>query len=57
MPGHLQDHLAAGRHVPGILAIRRRAGMDEVVASLLLVAGASLPGEFRDRIEYIPLQR
>jgi hypothetical protein len=57
MPGHLRDHLDAGRHVPGILAIRRRAGIGDVMASLLLIAGVSLPDEFRDRIEYIPLQR
>jgi predicted nuclease of predicted toxin-antitoxin system len=56
MPGHLQEHLAAQRHVPGILIVRRRAAMTEVVGSLLLIAGASLPGEFRDRIEYVPLR-
>jgi hypothetical protein len=55
MPGHLRQHLAAQRHVPGIFVVRRRAAIAEVVAALLLIAGASLPEEFRDRIEYIPL--
>lgn len=56
MPGHLQDHLAAQRHIPGILVVRRRATMSEVIEALLLIAGAALPEEFRDRIEYIPLR-
>jgi hypothetical protein len=56
MPGHLQEHLAAQRHVPGIVVVRRRAAVAEVIGSLVLIVGASLPGEFRDRIEYIPLR-
>src|SRR5437899_3146627 len=31
MPGHLRGHLAAGRHIPGILIIRRRADIGEVI--------------------------
>ena len=55
MPVHLADHLAAGQHVPGILTHRRRATVNGVLESLLLIAEAALPGEYQDRIEYLPL--
>ena len=55
MPDHLRDHLEAGRQIPGILAIRRRAEIGAVIEALLLVAEASLPDEFRNRIVHIPL--
>ena len=54
MPVHLAEHLAAGRHVPGILVMRPSADMGGIIDALLLLYGASLPDEFRDRIEYIP---
>lgn len=55
MPAHLADHLAQGSHVPGIFALRRGAAMGPVIQDLILIAGASLEGEFRDRIVYVPL--
>jgi hypothetical protein len=54
MPRHLADHLAAGRHIPGILAVRRGASYGEVIEILLLAVEASWEDEFHDRIEYIP---
>ncbi len=33
MPGHFQEHLEAGGHVPGILALRPNVSMGEVVES------------------------
>ncbi|HRI55935.1 MAG TPA: DUF5615 family PIN-like protein [Anaerolineae bacterium] len=54
MPRHLRDHLTEGRHVPGILIIRAPLNFGEVVEGLILVHGASLPDEYRDRIEYLP---
>ncbi len=55
MPRHLADHLAAGRHVPGILVLRRRVSLDAILEELILIAGASLASEYEDRIEYVPL--
>lgn len=40
--------------MPGILAIRVPLNFGEVIEGLILVHGASLPGEYRDRIEYLP---
>lgn len=54
MPGHLADHLAAGRHSPGILLIRHRVSFADVVSHLVLVAYASQAWEWQDQIRYIP---
>jgi len=55
IPDHLQGHLAAGGHVPGILLLRRRCTLGQVITDLLLVWNASNPDEYKDRIEYLPL--
>lgn len=56
MPVHLAAHLARGHHVPGILQLSERFGIDEIAGDLVLIWGAALPGEFRDRIEYLPVR-
>jgi hypothetical protein len=55
MPQHLAEHLAAGRHVPGLLVLRRRAVMGEVLADLLLIAGTATEADLLDQIHYVPL--
>src|SRR5207248_3338780 len=55
MPVHLTDHLVAGGHVPGILAIRRRARIGRVLEHLLAIVGASFENEYQDQIVYVPL--
>jgi len=55
MPVHLAEHLGQGRHVPGILTLRRRAVMSAVIEDLLLIAEASRPDDFQDQIFYVPL--
>lgn len=55
MPGHLRDHLAAGRHVPGIFVLRPYASMKQIIDDLILIWEASLPEEYLDQITYIPL--
>ena len=53
LPGHLERHLAAGHHVPGILLIRRGTRLAPLVEYLVAVAYASEPAEWQDRIEYV----
>lgn len=53
MPAHLESHLAAGHHVPGILLIRRGISIASLIEYLVAVAYASDAAEWRDRIEYI----
>jgi hypothetical protein len=55
IPKHLREHLAAGRHVPGIFLVRRRFSLGRLIDDLLLIRRASEPGEYQDRIEYLPL--
>jgi hypothetical protein len=56
MPVHLADHLAAGRHVPGILCLDLNASIGLIIEHLWIVALASREDEFRDTIAYIPLR-
>ena len=55
MPVHLADHLAAGRHIPGILTVDIIRDMARNLDDLLLAALAAEPDEYADRIVYLPL--
>ncbi|NER52094.1 MAG: hypothetical protein F6J92_36725 [Symploca sp. SIO1A3] len=55
MPTHLTDHLAEGHHIPGIFVIDLSSNIGETLAELIIIAGASFPQEYQDRIEYLPL--
>jgi hypothetical protein len=55
MPAHLAAHLAAGRHVPGILSIDPGMTAPELANELALIAGAVFPDEMRDLIRQLPL--
>lgn len=54
MPGHWIDHLKSGRHSPGVLILRESVSLREIVESLVLVAYAMDPDDWRDRLEYFP---
>ncbi len=54
MLGHLADHLAAGRHIPGILTVDTARDIAGNLEDLLLAALAAQPDEFADRIVYLP---
>jgi hypothetical protein len=51
---HLQDHLAAGRHSPGILIPRTGQPMGALIECLILIAFAGQATEFANRVTYIP---
>ena len=55
MPAHILDHLAAGRHYPGIISITREMSIGELIAELEVIWQASEAEEYWDKIEYIPL--
>lgn len=55
MPGHLQEHYAQERHIPGILLVRRGTSLGEIVEELWLIWQASEASEYRDRTQFIPL--
>ena len=55
MPVHLQAHLAAGHHVPGIFVLPPQMTLGTIMDQLLLVWGASEAEEHRDLLLYLPL--
>ncbi len=55
MPRHLDAHLAAGHHVPGIFTINLEVSMGLIIEQLILIAGASHEDEYNDQIVYVPL--
>ena len=55
MPSHLADHLAGGRHVPGILLIDQSMTAAELANELALIAGAGKANEFCDIIKNLPV--
>jgi hypothetical protein len=55
LPGHLRDHLASGRHCPGILIPPPRPPFPLLIESLAVIAHASLADEYRDRLVHIRL--
>jgi hypothetical protein len=53
LPRHLDDHLAAGRHCPGVLIVR--TPMNIALAEwLVLIAFVTEPEEWRDRVSFVP---
>lgn len=57
MPVHLQDHLAVGRHMPGIFILNPRMAMGQTIDELVLIWEASVVTEYLDRIWYLPVSR
>ena len=57
MPGHLADHLARGRHIPGIIQLPRHLNVGAILDDLWLIWAAAQPGEFQDQIVHLPLRR
>ncbi|MCI0660592.1 MAG: DUF5615 family PIN-like protein [Acidobacteria bacterium] len=55
MPIHLQEHLAAARHAPGIFTLNRNMTMVETADELLLIWRASEAEEYLDQLLYLPL--
>ena len=55
MPPHLKDHLAEGRHIPGILTLNKNMSMGQTIDELLMIAEAAFDNEFQDRIAFLPV--
>lgn len=56
MPQPLREHLATGRHVPGIILLRPQSSIGRIIDEPLLIWGAAYHEEYQDRITYIPTQ-
>ncbi len=55
MPVHLEAHLAAGRHIPGIFILKARLSMGDAIRDLSAVWAAGDPREYADIISYMPI--
>jgi Domain of unknown function (DUF5615) len=56
MPVHLAEHLATGRHVPGIFILNnRKMSVGETVQELTMIWAASKPEEYADALSFLPI--
>ncbi len=55
MPIHLKDYMAEGQHIPGIITLNPDMSIGETIEELILIAEATLEGEYQDRIVYLPV--
>lgn len=55
MPRHLRDHLAEGRHVPGIFQLNPHMTMGDTIEELVLIWEVASIQDYRDAIIYLPL--
>jgi len=55
MPRHLNSHLAAGRHILGIIALNPVMSVGDTLDDLWLIAALANEIEYRDRIVYLPV--
>jgi hypothetical protein len=55
MPGHLRDHIALDRHIPGIFLLNPELSIGQNIDELLLIADGSIDGEYQDQIIHLPL--
>jgi len=56
MPPHLANHLAQGRHIPGVIVLNNKMSIGETIEELWLIWVASDLEEYRDSIVYLPLR-
>ena len=54
LPSHFANHLLSGYHSPGLFLVKDASKFPQIVAWLELVAYASDPHEWRDRVEWMP---
>ena len=55
MVAHLASHFEQGRHVPGVIWIRPRIGLGQIIEELHLIWAATAEDEFQDSLLFIPL--
>jgi len=57
MPVHLHDHLAEGRHIPGIFILNPKMGIHQTVEELVFIWELAEPHEYFDQIRFMPIFR
>ncbi len=57
MPVHLEDHIRAGRHIPGIFILNANMSLRETIEELALIWEASDTDEYQDQIRFLPISK
>lgn len=57
MPVHLQDHLAAGRHIPGVFILNVKMSVEQIVEELVFIWELAEPEMYIDQIRFMPIFR
>lgn len=57
MPVHLQEHLAEGRHIPGIFILSAKMSFEQTVEELTLIWELADPEMYIDQIRFMPIFR
>lgn len=55
IPTAAYARVEAGQSMPGVIVLRSDMTIGQVIEDLLTVAGASLEGEWKDQVVYLPL--
>lgn len=55
MPRHLKEHLAKGRHVPGIFQLNPHMTMGDTIEELIVIWEIASTHDYRDTMVYLPL--
>lgn len=55
MPPHLRDHLAEGRHIPGIITLSKSMSIGSMIDELIFLAIAAEDDEFQDSVRHLPI--
>lgn len=55
MPQHFADHIASGRHVPGVFLTPGNWQTGDHVSELVVIGIGSFDGEYVDTIRYLPI--
>ena len=53
LPNHLENHLAARRHSPGVFLVRPATSLSDLIEYLALVAHLTEPFKWQDRVTFI----
>ncbi|WP_202895569.1 DUF5615 family PIN-like protein [Iningainema tapete] len=56
MPVHLNDHIAEGRHMPGIFILNSNLSAGDNIEELILLAEYSFENEYQDQIVHLPIK-
>jgi predicted nuclease of predicted toxin-antitoxin system len=54
VPGFAVRRIANGERMPGVVIVAARGSLPDVIEALLLLAGASLPGEWEGQVLTLP---